>query len=183
MAHLQLVLGPMYAGKTTSLIQWASTHDAIILRPQIDTRTRNVESHQGLNGEKGLEYQNCKYISSLVEWSNSYELNAHQYIGIDEGQFIDDLYEGLSILLKNKKSILVSALSGDYLCRPFDVISRCISIADTIVFKKAKCMKCFEEKKDVPAPFTKRFELEKNNSLICIGNEPYMPVCRKHYLL
>jgi thymidine kinase len=75
------------------------------------------------------------------------------------------------------KHIIICALDGDFMRKPFGKISELIPMADEITKLKAFCTECND---GTSAIFTWR--LSKDTEQISINND-YIPVCRKHYLI
>jgi thymidine kinase len=117
----------------------------------------------------------CK-IEKLADAYIPYNI---EVIGIDEAQFFPDLKEFVIQKLKEKYTIIVAGLDGDYQRHRFGQILDLIPIADSFEKKYAFCKECSD---GTPAPFTKKItSMESNgNILIGAGNE-YSAVCSKHY--
>lgn len=151
---LELILGPMYSGKTTALL--TRVHGkTLILNHALDTRTgESVRTHDG------VEVRALK-CTELPDLDTQYDT-----VLVDEGQFFESL-DGVERLAPR---VVVAGLSGDYMRRPFGKILNLIPKADKVVFLKAVCA-CGDA-----APFTKRngggFDLVNVNC-------SYTPVCGK----
>lgn len=147
---LELILGPMYSGKTTALLSRQSGN-TLIVNHEFDTRVEGVGTHDGVKAPA----IKCKVLPRLAGYDT--------YL-IDEAQFFDSL-DGVESLAPN---VVVAGLSGDYMRRPFGKILNLIPKADKVTFLKAKC-KC-----GAPASFTKRIGISKH---IVNVNAHYIPVC------
>ncbi|KIH53374.1 thymidine kinase [Ancylostoma duodenale] len=79
-----------------------------------------------------------------------------EVIAIDEGQFFDDLSYTCEQLACEGKSVIVAALDGTFLRKPFAEVSQLISFSDEIKKLSAVCMECGAD-----APFTFRSTNEK----------------------
>lgn len=172
---LTLIIGPMYAGKTTKLLEYinkCNNTDRIVFKHKSDTRYQNnlVITHDN-------KHTNCFPILKCSEIFDSKLLNERQNIFIDEGQFFDDLYESVNKLLKLKKKIYISGLDGDYRQEPFgngDVL-KLIPKCDELIKLYSKCFYSGEI-----APFTKRITNDKEQ--VIVGSvDVYKPVSR-YYL-
>ncbi|KAH7293852.1 hypothetical protein KP509_28G045300 [Ceratopteris richardii] len=176
---IHLIVGPMFAGKTTALLQRvqaeASTGRKVVLvKSNKDTRygISSVVSHDG-------KHMPCWAVPSLESFRS--QIGEEQYanidlIGIDEAQFFKDLcsfcqaaadYEG--------KTLIVAGLDGDFERNKFGPILDLIPFADSIVKLTSHCELCGK-----PASFTFRKTDDKNKEMIG-GADIYMPVCRQHY--
>lgn len=167
---LTLILGPMYSGKTTTLINLINKSDNhIAYKHNSDDRYQmnSIISHDN-KAKKCIPVANISEILKDVDKYNN--------IFIDEGQFFTDLYENVKILIAANKSVFISGLDGDFKQEPFgngDLL-KLIPFADEIIMLKSKCYICSND-----ARFTKR--LVNDNEQILIGsNKLYQPVCRIH---
>jgi thymidine kinase len=188
-SELTLVLGPMFAGKSTYLINKANEllnngvkHDEILLiNHSSDVRydTNKICSH---NGEK----INSKSVSNLTEITiniinNTKNLYSNlNYIFIDEAQFFNDLYKSIKSLLMqhtNTLHIYIGGLDSDYKQEPFynSRILELIPYASNIIKLNAKCFKCNNK-----APFTKRITNYSNETILVGGANDYQPTCILH---
>ena len=174
---LRLVLGPMFAGKTTELINTyynlVFTENVIAINYYLDTRYDEIllTSH---NGEKIP----CLMIDSLFDaWYNPKneffeKLNNAQYILINEGQFFENLYYIVKDMLVNNKQVFIYALDGDFQQKKFGEVLDLVPLCDEIKKLNAKCFHC-----GGIAIFTHRITDEMNQ--IDIGVNNYIPLCRK----
>ena len=170
-----LIIGPMFSGKSTELIRRCKRYISVGLRVLIcnskkDTRTKknSVRTHDGDVVEALSVDEMCG--EWLTRVSNDYDV-----IAFDEGQF----YKNLPMIvkrLKREKHVIVSGLSGDYNCEPWETISKLIPLADDIIHTKALCVNCY-----IDAPFTKK--ITSDGKKIDIGDtDKYIAVCNKCYI-
>ena len=151
---LELILGPMYSGKTTTLLTRARGN-TLILNHEYDTRTGDsVRTHDGVEATA----LKCTEIPKV---DTNYDT-----VLVDEGQFFDSL-QGVEDMAPR---VVVAGLSGDYLRRPFGKLLDLIPKADKITFLKAVCG-C-----GAPASFTKR--IGGGEDLVNVTCT-YVPVCGK----
>lgn len=169
---LTLVLGPMYSGKTTYLLNLVRTiENFVVFKHKSDNRYQltNIISHKN-------QSHHCIPISKIEEINNLINENTSNIL-IDEGQFFENLSTFVKTLVnEQKKNVYISGLDGDFEQKPFgngDLLNL-IPFADEVIILKSKCYIC-----NNPAPFSKR--LCKNSSQILIGSTKlYQPVCRVH---
>lgn len=93
-------------------------------------------------------------------------------IGIDEGQFYADLIEFVQGALEGGKTVIVSALDGDFRRKPFGRVLELIPMAERVDKLSAVCTSCQRD-----AAFTKRTVASTQLQLVG-GAESYQPVCR-----
>ena len=151
---LELILGPMYSGKTTALLSRRSGN-TLIVNHEFDTRVDGVGTHDGVEAHA----IKCKVLPRLPGYD--------MYL-IDEAQFFESL-DGVETLAPH---VVVAGLSGDFMRRPFGKLLELIPKADKVTFLKAKC-EC-----GAPASFTKR--LSTSTDLVNV-NTDYIPVCGTCY--
>jgi thymidine kinase len=184
---LHLVVGPMFAGKSTYLINKVND----LLATDIDKDQILLINHSSDSryDTKGIICShdkikiNSEIMSSLLQLVNSqkYALEVLRYIFIDESQFFEDLYETITTLFMIKSchpqlEIYVFGLDGDYQQKPFKKshLLELIPYCTTITKLLAKCTVCCN-----PAPFTKRITNSTEQILVGGSNE-YQPVCLEH---
>ena len=179
---LDLIIGPMYSGKSTEILRRLNIFAEMGLRvlfvnSHLDNRSDTVFStHNRLLGKDiNFDMKKIKCVSELIDMVSEYDI-----IGIDEAQMFQNLKDTvLELIETHKKKILISGLNGDYLRRPFGDIIYLIPLCDTICKLNPFCeMCCRYNKKIVPALFSKRI-IQKSGGIIVGGKETYIPVCRK----
>ena len=170
---ITLLLGPMFSGKTTLLLDYErrfriANRNVLIIKYSHDNRysQTTVVSHNGIHSKSSLVN-----ADHLLHISPDLFANVNAIL-IDEGQFFPDLRAFCEMHVTT--TIVVSGLSGDYQQRPFAPINDIIPFADSIVFCNSICTKCGEN-----APFTVRLSNEAQQTIIG-GSELYEPRCRAH---
>lgn len=172
---LYLIIGPMFSGKTSFIIEKFNQHNTLAIKPIIDNRynTKEIVSHDNIKIP-------CISISFLCSLINKIDFNQFKNIIIDEGQFFKDIANFINMMDKYHINIYVAALNGDFNRKPFDVISTLYSRADEIFFKQGKCYFCNNK-----SSFSLKFDVNTNslNSQIDVGGcDKYHPVCGSCYL-
>ena len=174
---LELILGPMYSGKSTELIRRIRQFKVInkkilILKPSIDTRyhLNKIVSHDGEN-------EDCYITDDLSKLDNTIITN-HDIIVIDEGQFFINLkLNVLTWVEKLNKHVIISGLDGDFQRNPIGEILDLIPYCDYYKKYTALCKYCND---GTVGLFSKR--IIDNSNQILIGSTEYVPVCRYHYI-
>lgn len=174
--HLTLVLGPMFAGKTTYLLKEIKKYEKkynkdkiLVINHMSDNRYADdkISSHD-------KQMYPCLKKNKLTDITTR-ELEGKEIIIIDEGQFFTDIDETVRQFINhNNLKILVGGLNGTFQQKIFDTsnILNLIPFADNVVHLKSKCYNCGLE-----ACFSKR--IVNNNNEILVGNNNYQPCCRK----
>ena len=149
---IQLILGPMFAGKSTELIRIARCHQlagrpVIMVKHKLDTRHNNTNdpslaamsvctTHDGQRME-AIEAEEIGQIWDQLIAS------CETVICIDEGQFFPDLRTTVSILANHYcKHVIVAALSSTYKQTQFPEIATLLPLADKVQFLRANCFRC-----------------------------------------
>ena len=172
----EIIIGPMYSGKTTELYRRIHRFKAInekvcIINHCLDTRTEGISTH---NGD---EYPAIK-IESLMTFFDTDYFKETKIIGIDEAQFFSDLKQFILASEKYNKIIIVAGLDGTFNREPFGEILSTIPLCNKVDKLNALCMIC---KDGTEASFTKRITTDDN--VISIGStEKYKAVCREKFL-
>jgi len=176
---LELIIGPMFSGKSTELIRRIRLLQKIdkkvlVTKPQIDIRYNQdkITSHN-------YESVDCKVLLRLDEICDEDILNYDTVI-VDEGQFFPDLVNTITRWVNNfSVNIIVGGLDGDFQRKPIGQILDLIPMADKCVKLNSLCNIC---KDGTEAPFS--FRLVKSNDIVLVGgSESYIPVCRKHFII
>jgi thymidine kinase len=182
MGYLKLILGPMFSGKSTKLLELIRKYKIInykvmILKHSIDKRYSDSDEIVSHNKDS----EPCISLSSIFDvFTNSdwdIQYNDSKVIFIEEGQFFTDLYDFVKKALSDNKTIFVVGLNGDSNQMNFGDIHKLLPLCDDIELLKACCKICMDE---TPAIFSKR--LIQNEGQICVGaGDEYIPVCRDHF--
>lgn len=170
---LLLITGPMFSGKTETLIahlQAAILQGLIIdcFKPALDTRYNShaVVTHSQLS------------MPAIAIQKPEFMLKSQaQLIGIDEAQFMDvEIIQVVKELLKQGRELIISGLEKDYLNRPFGFMPELIAMSTNINRLQAICFQCGK-----PADYT--YRKVKNDATILLGEtESYEARCLDCYI-
>lgn len=157
MAHLKVITGPMFSGKTEELIRLLRRSDLagkeiLVIKPGIDTRTqaeiasRRTETRNSRNFVKSGTYP-AEPISSADQLAEMLSARTPEVLGIDEAQFFGDWMIGSLVALLNKEAknglqILVAGLDLDAWNRPFGIMPQLMALADEVIKVTAVCFSC-----------------------------------------
>jgi thymidine kinase len=177
MGYLEIILGPMYSGKTSRLLdiykQYKFCNGEILVINYIED-TRYSDTMLSTHDKKMIPCIQVKDLSSIHEelYKNT------DVILINEGQFFSDLYPFVKKLVDiEKKNVYVCGLDGDFKRQKFGTILDLIPICDKVIKIKSLCGICKNGKKGI---FTHRNSNEVEQKII--GSENYIPLCRECYL-
>ena len=183
MAYLELIIGPMFSGKTSKLLAIYKqckfcNISCVIINHSLDTRYHDtmVSTHDSIMAP-------CIFTDSLSKLWNSQqnmfhkELENADVILINEGQFFHDLHTIVYDMLDKNKKVYVCGLDGDFERKKFGCILDLIPVCDKVTKLHSLCSKC---KDGTPGIFSMRTTHETVQTLI--GSNNYLPVCRKCYM-
>lgn len=176
MGSLELIIGPMFSGKTKLLISRykeinnTNNTNILVINYYKDTRygTDSVISHDG----ETIPAINISLISRV---NNLIESNNFNYIFINEGQFFPDLKESvISLIERYSINVVICGLDCDYKQEKFGQIWDLIPHADKVIKLQGKCNNCSNK-----SLFTHRLSNEVTQEVI--GTHNYIPLCRSCY--
>ena len=181
---VHLILGPMFAGKTTHLLdrvqrleESSAAANVLLLKSDKDTRyARNkVVTHDG----RGRE---CFPVTSLevdvvVNAVGEKKWRECDVVAVDEAQFLTNLYEFCRVAAdEHDKIVLVAGLNGDFKRETFGEVQETLPLCDSVTKLTAKC-KCGR-----PALFSKRIVNAGDGQELVGGADKYLPACRRCFL-
>lgn len=172
---LRLVVGPMFAGKTTEIQAVIKRYkfvgrQVLVIKPAMDNRYSGdsvIVSHDQVS----LEAMSVHALKDALELA---EFKTASVIAIDEAQFFTGLREFIETSIESGKDVIVVGLDGDAEGRPFTEVLELVAIADSVDKKMALCVHCGS-----PAMFTCSLK-KRENRLEVGGADMYEPTCRKH---
>ncbi len=187
MGSLELIIGPMFSGKTSRLIELYNQYNNIQNKKNIivnknrvfainydkDIRygVNKITSHNG----KEIDCTSTNNLYALEYNENSNKLNLAEYIFINEAQFFKDLKEWVLIQIeKYGKNIILCGLDSDYKREKFGQIWDLIPHANKITKLTGTCNNC-----NKPSIYTHRLTNESEQEII--GTNNYIPLCRVCY--
>ncbi|MGH9704993.1 MAG: thymidine kinase, partial [Candidatus Acidiferrales bacterium] len=132
MGWIEVVVGPMFSGKSEELIRRLRRAEFArqrvqIFKPVIDQRyaANGIVSHSGLEIASDL-------VKEAVDILDKVEPRT-EVIGIDEGQFLGEkLVEVCTKLADMGKRVIVTGLDTDFMGRPFEPMPRLLAVAEEI---------------------------------------------------
>jgi thymidine kinase len=175
--YLHLYIGPMYAGKTTKLIETyeeciSNDENAIVLTHSAEIRYSidKLSTHD----QKNISCFKCDTIKSFISEHNDTIQKCH-IILIDEGQFFTDLMEVLYLVNTLNKHVFVFGLDGDFKRNKFGQILDLIPHCDVVEKLTAVCNEC-----NKTAIFSYRTN-ESCEQMLIGSHDVYQPLCRVCY--
>uniref|UniRef100_A0A6C0DRQ1 thymidine kinase n=1 Tax=viral metagenome TaxID=1070528 RepID=A0A6C0DRQ1_9ZZZZ len=181
--YLEIILGGMYAGKTSRLIEIYKTYSyigkkIIVINYAEDKRYDETM----LSTHDGIKIPCAMALNLYDEWTNPTseyynELHGADIILINEGQFFKNLLETVLKMVEDEnKVVYICGLDGDFKREKFGELLDLIPYCDRVEKLTSLCSICRNGTRGI---FSKRVTGETNQ--IVIGSDNYLPVCRDCY--
>jgi len=192
--YLKLFIGPMYASKTTHLLQeimddinMDSKKKILFINHLSDTRSDGPFSTHNKELMQCFDFTKSKNVTFIkTDQLNTVDTRYYDIILIDEAQFFmnaNDLYDfcNTNVRLHNKY-ICVASLIADSNCKKFGSVIDLIPMSDEIHHLYAKCTICARNgMPNTPAAFTKKIVDNDSQIIIDVDDKAFIAVCRAHY--
>lgn len=180
---VEVICGPMFAGKSEELIRRVKTlsyanQQIMCFKPDIDNRydESSIASHDG-DKYKAIAVKSASQIKEKVEVGTD-------VVAIDEVQFFDkDIVDLCEHLASVGVRVIVAGLDCDFRGEPFPVMADLLARAEDITKLSASCTIC-----GCAATRTQRMVNGKpadyDDPIILVGaKESYEARCRKHHVV
>jgi thymidine kinase len=188
MGHLTLIMGCMFAQKTTELLRQIRRFESIGYKVLVVNYAADTRYGRDCIASHDVDKHPATCISRLSELNEKVAIGNYDVIIIDEGQFFQDLFDEVTRMADTLPlHIIVCGLDGDSERRPFGDMLRLIPHAEKVERLTAYCAECRD---GTVAHFSKRF-VGKGTGIAAGGAEGqvavgagdmYRPVCRRHFL-
>lgn len=182
--YLELILGPMFSGKTTQIIQIHNNYSYIGKKVVVINFSDDKRYHDTMLSTHDRKMIPCILSDNLVDnWSNTLnpyysEINEADVILINEGQFFKGLKEVvIDMIEKQGKIVYICGLDGDFKRQKFGELLDLIPYCDKVTKLTSLCSVCRNGKKGL---FSCR--VTKETAQVVIGSDNYKPLCRSCYL-
>lgn len=173
MGWIEVIVGPMFSGKSEELIRRLRRAEIArqrvqIFKPEIDRRysSNGIVSHSGLEIASELVNDGAGILAKVQART--------EVVGVDEAQFLGEaLLESCTRLADLGKRVIVAGLDTDFMGRPFEPMPRLLVAAEEITKLLSICARCGN-----PAVHTQR--LVASEELIVVGaGGMYEARCRR----
>lgn len=171
--YLEIILGPMFSGKTTRIIQiykeYAYIQKKICVINYVGD-TRYDSSLLSTHDKNMIPCINAETLESITtEWLDC------DVVIINEGQFFSDIYEiVLQMVDVHGKKVYICGLDGDFKKNKFGRLLDLIPHSNAVQKLNSLCALCKNGKKAI---FSKRVSQEDGQ--VVIGSDNYIPLCRR----
>ncbi len=168
---IEVVIGPMYSGKTEELIRRVvrrtiARQKGVIFKISSDTRTKEekVISRAGTS----LEAKVVDAASDALKYVDE----GFDYVAFDEVQFFDDkIVDVVKEFVNHGTDVIVAGLNLDFRGEPFESVMKIAAISDEIALLKAVCVVCGED-----ATRTQRLILKNGKWMPASKSDPVFKV-------
>ena len=175
---LDLYIGPMFAGKTTKILNLIKRNQYLGITTFCITSSLDTRYAKNAISTHSLESYPAHSVKTLSEVVNLEEYNQATHIIIEEAQFFSDLKAFvLNAVEVQGKHIICAGLDGDSERRPFGQILDLIPYCNFVTKLNAKCTRCNEK-----GLFTYRARGQTTEQVFVGGQDKYEALCRTHYL-
>ena len=180
---LTLIMGPMFSGKTSKLIEYyhktcetIDKNKCLALNYALDNRygENQIITHNNVS----IDCISILDLNDFISNKKTKELfNNAEYIFINEAQFFNNLLQTI-LIIKNdfKKNIILCGLDLDYKREIFGELKLLEHYSNNVIYLTGKCntLGCI-----CPSIYTHR--IVENNQQVLIGSQEYVPLCKKCY--
>lgn len=184
---LELLIGPMFAGKSSAIQSIVRRHQSLGWKVFVITNsmdTRYSDSPMIVNHDKQM--MPAVATDKLMPMLETQEYKESRLVVVEEAQFFPDLIPFIEAVVDSDgKHAVVVGLDGDADRRPFGHVLDLVPMADRVTKLTAMCKHCGD---GTPAIFTFAHNTDTeaaiaSGSVINVGaDEKYVPLCRKHFL-
>jgi thymidine kinase len=140
---IELVVGPMFSGKSTELLRRVqrlkAAHKSCL--SLVYSRDCRYFADAAVIGTHDQQSFPARKVTTLAEVSQA-ELDAVQAVVIDEAQFFADLAHFARLWSRQGKHVVVAALNGDFRQEPFANVVPLYALATGITPLSAICTGC-----------------------------------------
>jgi thymidine kinase len=173
MAYLEIIIGPMFAGKTSYLHNIYNTHHetSLITINHISDTRYSVDDAMFNHDGVSIPCVRTAVLGDVIVPDDT------EVVLINECNFYPDLFEFVVHQVDVKKrKVYVCGLDGDFQRNMFGDILKLIPYCNKVIKLNGICQICGQS-----SIYSKRITNEKEQ--ISIGTDNYLPVCRECYLL
>jgi thymidine kinase len=139
--RIELIMGCMFAGKSTELLRRCRKHEITgkkVLKVKFCADNRyDLESIATHNGMKEKAIPSTSLVHDLRDYWRKFDV-----IGIDEGQFFTDIVEFAEMAADEQKIVIIASLQGTFLRGCFQNILTLIPKCEKIKKLSAICKLC-----------------------------------------
>lgn len=182
---LEVIVGPMFSGKTSELIRLVerevyAKRKGAIFKASFDQRysAKEVVTHNGLRYEAYSVVATGAGVRRITALT---EENGFDVVGVDEVNFFPTSIVSVLDTLASSRKVVACGLNLNFKAQPFRSTMELMARADRVRYLSAVCVVCGQE-----ATRTQRLidgePAPRNSPVIAVGGkELYEPRCRNCY--
>lgn len=183
MGRLSLLIGCMFAQKTTELIRRIRKYRSIHKRILVVNYSKDTRYGQNCISSHDKEKEYAMSIDKLQDIEQWIRLSNYEVIAIDEAQFFPDLYECLTKWADEFPiHFIVSGLDGTSDRQPFGDLLKLIPHAEEVERFTSLCSICCDGTIAIYSKYIGKNNKDSDDIVQIGGIDLYKPVCRTHYL-
>lgn len=183
---LEVIIGPMFSGKTSELIRLVEREvyakkKGAIFKIAFDKRysARQVVTHNGLRYDAYTVASSDQGLRKIEELARSKGLDA---IGVDEVNFFPEAIVGLLDKLAEKRKVIACGLNLNFKAEPFRSTMELAARADHVRYLSAVCVVCGQEATRTQRLVAGKPAPKESPVIVVGGKEMYEPRCRNCYV-
>ena len=189
MGKLTVILGCMFAQKTTELLRYIRRYRSIGQSVLVINSHRDIRYGSGcVISHDGDRSEEAQMVETLASVDAEVRSGTYHVVAIDEGQFFPDLFDYVSRWADEcDVHVIVAGLDGTFQREPFGHMLCLIPHAEEVLRLTALCAVCRDgtkaiySKKRVPMTEVHITLEEDDGTVIQVGSDDlYLPVCRRH---
>jgi len=177
--YLEIILGPMWSGKTSALLKIYRQYSFCKSRVCVINYKADDRYSETMLSTHDKEMIPCimGFLMEEIMKTHRSEIENSDVILINEGQFFSDIVPfAINMVEEEGKKVYICGLDGDFKRDKIGNLLELIPMCDKMTKLHSLCSMC---KNGTLAPFTFRSTCETEQ--VVIGNDIYMPLCRSCY--
>ena len=178
--YLELILGSMFSGKTSYLLDvYKKCMFCNIPVTVINFAADNRYTTEAMLATHDKQMIPCILATTMEEAirDNEASIARAETILINEGQFFPDIESQVRRLVEQEnKRVYICGLDGDFNRKPMGALLQLIPFSDHIIKLKSLCSICRD---GTPGVFS--FRITNETDQVIIGSSNYLPLCRGCY--
>jgi len=174
--YLELILGPMFSGKTSTLKKiydqcMYCNIPVLVINYEADNRYCDA-SFMSTHDKVMIPCIKGVSILEILE-KNKEKVTESEVILINEGQFFQDIHTVIDLVEKLHKRVYICGLDGDFKKNKIGSLLDLIPHCDNVYKLKSLCSECRDGKSGLFS-----YRITDETQQMVIGVENYKPVCR-----
>jgi thymidine kinase len=174
--YLELILGPMFSGKTSTLKKiydqcMYCNIPVVVINYEADNRYCDA-SFMSTHDKVMIPCIKGVSILEILE-KNKEKVTESEVILINEGQFFQDIYMVINLVENLHKRVYICGLDGDFKKNKIGSLLDLIPHCDNVYKLKSLCSECRDGKSGLFS-----YRITDETQQMVIGVENYKPVCR-----